>query len=114
MNQRRARPPAHTTVSSAPSDGGLRSLDTETALLREELREAQARARAMSDVLGVISRSPNDLQPVLDAIVVAALRHCDAIDAVACLREGTDLRINSHAGSLPVDFDRLPLTRAWV
>src|SRR5205814_9705125 len=56
--------------------------------LFNETKEALERQTALAEILRVISRSPTDVQPVLDAIVENALRFCAAEDAVVMLPSG--------------------------
>src|SRR5262249_10825613 len=67
-----------------------------------ELREALEHQTATSEVLGIISRSPTDVQPVLDAIVESASRACGIDDVELWLREGTVTVPRAHFGSMPI------------
>jgi signal transduction histidine kinase len=51
-------------------------------------------------VLGIISRSPTDVQPVLDAIVESAARVCGIDDVVLRLQEGNVLVSRAHFGPI--------------
>ena len=66
-----------------------------------ELREALEHQTATSEVLGIISRSPTDVQPVLDAIVESAARVCGIDDVVLRLREGNTMVARAHFGPVP-------------
>src|SRR5690349_14828667 len=67
-----------------------------------ELREALEHQTATSEVLGIISRSPTDVQPVLDAIVESAARVCGIDDVVLRLREDNSFVSRANFGSMPV------------
>src|SRR5437016_6343946 len=67
-----------------------------------ELREALEHQTATAEVPGIISRSPTDVQPVLDAIVESAARVCGIDDVVLRLHEGSSMVARAHFGSIPI------------
>ncbi len=67
-----------------------------------ELREALEHQTATSEVLGIISRSPTDVQPVLDAIVESAARVCGIDDVGLRLHQGNTLVSRAHFGPIPI------------
>ena len=77
-----------------------------------ELREALEHQTATAEVLGIISRSPTDVQPVLDAIVESAARVCGIDDVVLRLRDGehygsaSSFWSHTHARRVEISIDR--------
>ena len=71
-----------------------------------ELREALEHQTATAEVLGIISRSPTDVQPVLDAIVESAARVCGIDDVLLRLHEGNTLVMRAHFGPIPIGRGR--------
>src|SRR6516165_5714717 len=80
----------------------------------EDLGESLQQQTATADVLKVISRSAFDLQKVFDALTESACRVCGAYDAGLFLREAEFLRVRSHHGPIPMNFDRTRISRDWV
>jgi GAF domain-containing protein len=68
----------------------------ENTRLLNELRESLQQQTATSEVLGVISSSPGELQPVFDAMLANATRLCEAQFGTLYLRDGDGF----HAASL--------------
>ena len=66
-----------------------------------ELTETLEQQTATAEILRVISSSPTDLQPVMEAIAENAARVCGATDSSIYRLEGDRLRVVARHGSLP-------------
>jgi signal transduction histidine kinase len=80
---------------------------------KRELQESLEHQTAISEVLNIISRSPSELQPVMDAIASTAKDLCNAYDAALLQRSGDHLSVVSHRGPLILAGGR-PMDRSTV
>jgi hypothetical protein len=70
--------------------------------LEKRLAEALQQQTATGEILRVISSSPNDVQPVFDAIAESAARLCESSDADIWRRADDRLLLVAHYGAIPV------------
>jgi signal transduction histidine kinase len=76
-----------------------------------ELTESLEQQTATSEILRVISSSPTDIQPVLDAVAESAARLCEAANAQIYRVDGNILRLAACFGSLPATKE-IPIARS--
>jgi two-component system, NtrC family, sensor kinase len=79
----------------------ITALRDRVASLTRENTELQEQQTATGEILRVISSSPTNIEPVLDAVAEHAARVCGADDAVIFRVDGTTLRRVAHHGSIP-------------
>ena len=93
---------AKSKACKAPIAGvSVTSLQEQVAALTRELKEAQEQQSATGDVLKVISSSFGQLEPVFDAMLLNAVRLCEASYGAMWLREGGGFRNAAFHGALP-------------
>src|SRR4030095_9446581 len=116
-----AKPPI---VRKSSKSKGSRVQDLEERLAEAVERESETRKResealeqqtATSEILRVISSSPTDLQPVLNAVVKSAARFCGAADAELFRLDGEHLKVAAHSGPIAPPVRRLiPVVKGSV
>ena len=72
----------------------------QNARLFNETKEALERQTATAEILRVISRSPTDIQPVLDAVAESAARLCEAADCSIFRLDDDRLVLAAHHGPI--------------
>jgi two-component system, NtrC family, sensor kinase len=108
LKRRKGGTPARRRRSAADLQ---RQLDQRT----RELAEAVEQQAATAEVLKIISTSPRELQPVLEAVVRSAAHFCKAEDVTIFELDGQDLRAVAHWGAIPQDIGiRFPCSRGHV
>jgi signal transduction histidine kinase len=76
----------------------------ENTRLLDELRQSLEQQTATSEVLGVISSSPGELELVFDAMLSNATRVCEASYGALWVCEGDGFRNVALHGALPADY----------
>src|SRR5262245_24154101 len=81
-------------------------LAAENAALRAELAEARDQQAATAEILGIISGSPTDAQPVFDAIARHALTLCGAEGGIVFRYDGQKVHVAAHNHLRPGGVER--------
>ena len=105
-------PFSETQIALVETFADQAAIAIENTRLFNQTKEALERQTAISEILRVISRSPSDIQPVLDAVAERAARICEA--GIADIFFASDSKINLAAtfgdagrpAGEPVQLDR--------
>jgi GAF domain-containing protein len=92
-------------IGASSRNSSTPTAEEEIARLTRELNEAWEQQAATSEVLQVISNSPDELQPVFDGMLANATRLCGASYGTLWLRENdAQMRMVALHGTLPEAF----------
>ncbi len=96
--------------------GARENLEHKVEARTRDLTAALEQQTAASEVLGMISSSPTDVQPVFDMISESASRVCSAPDAQIFQINGDQLRLVAKHGPIKMWSigDERPVNRNWV
>jgi hypothetical protein len=97
-------PPALLTRAVLSSEFAQAVIAIENTRLLSELRQSLEQQTATSEVLGVISSSPGELEPVFDAMLANATRVCEASYGALWACESDGFRNVALHGALPADY----------
>ncbi|HXT04025.1 MAG TPA: GAF domain-containing protein, partial [Casimicrobiaceae bacterium] len=111
------RPFTEKEITLVKTFAGQAAIAIDNVRMFNETKEALDQQTAISEILRVISSSPTDVQPVLDAIAERAAKLCDAAAASMYLIDGESLKHlaskgasadpMSHVDTLPIDRNSL-------
>jgi two-component system NtrC family sensor kinase len=98
---RRANRPKARKGSTATSS--MADLQRQIGTLTRELKEANERQTATTEVLRIVASSPENLQPVFDAMLEKAIALCEAKFGILFLYDGRAFTVAAHR-NLPPAF----------
>ncbi len=93
--------------------GNVRLFEEVQAKTRD-LSEALTYQTGSANILKVIASSPTEVGPVLNAIVESACELCEAYDAVLRLKQGDNLELSAHHGTVPADWNLSQINPYWT
>src|SRR5262249_28142941 len=100
VTRRAPGPFSDSEIALLPTFADQAVIAIENVRLFTETKEALEQQTATSEVLRVISQSPTNIQPVLDAVAESAARLCEAYDASIFRRDGDRLLLVAHHGPI--------------
>ena len=110
LSRNRVRPFSEQQIALVVTFADQAAIAIENVRLFNETNEALERQTAIGHVLRVMSGSPTDIQPVLDAIATSAARFAGAEDVSVLIVDGDQAVGSAHVGpiemarSVPIDL----------